>query len=886
MSRHDVLCLEFDLLATSLHSCLDFVSDVKSHQLHLAEGYLQNALDLQKEFLSWKKEAVVYNSTITENEKEIPIQSNINHFNEYLALMRAKMSALKTETKSKECINTFSHSLPSNLESIALPVFSGFIPEFRSFIELFNELVHNNPAFSDIQKFLFLRSKLKGDALAVINDLEILASNYTLALNTLQEAFASQRVVATYYINELLNFNKNYPKASLQKFLDINKSCCNALSKLSHKNLSDLILFVLSYLNLNSNVRKEFDHVCTNDDNATTTNFFNFVNLRVKSEKINEICNRPIITDKSKSFISQETFNSCICCQKQPFHFLMYCDRYLKMNQKQRFYFVKNNDLCVICLRKNHNPCPSTKTCKHCNDSKHNSTLCRKLSSSTLTKGASNEEQKKTLSCFQNNKPTKKQILLATVRAYARNSFGQLVKLKGILDPGSQSALLTQTSLNKLGLSVTPVKGSVSGLGGIASPLRGSTQFTLYGTHSRAQANQDGLTVHANVVNSITSNLLTSDLPKKNFKNTFKHFLADPNFIKSEPIDFLLGAQEFCELLPTRQQRFIKGEPSLLLTKWGYVVMGEINSAPSVNEHTFLTTTTDPDNDIDFSLKQLFEVSESNETTNSKAIEEHVFVENHFLNNYKRRQDGSYVVKYPMKPEASPIGVNNLAVEKLFLRQEKHLSSKHPKVKENYDNFLQQYQNLGHMVPTSLTKGYILPHHAVFKTNAGSDNKIRVVFNASAKDNFGQSLNDKIYAGPTLHKDIPDILFKFRLKQVAISADVEKMFRGFYIHEDQQNLQQILWRRSPSDNLQCYRLTTVTYGINASPWLAMRCLQQLAADEKERYPLAAQVIQENFYVDDLVYSTDTIEEAVELKQQLIGIFQSANLTKKMVFFTF
>ena len=64
---------------------------------------------------------------------------------------------------------------------------------------------------------------------------------------------------------------------------------------------------------------------------------------------------------------------------------------------------------------------------------------------------------------------------------------------------------------------------------------------------------------------------------------------------------------------------------------------------------------------------------------------------------------------------------------------------------------------------------HYLPHQAVYKKE-----KIRVVYDAAA----GQpdSLNDFILPGPNLIADLTGILLRFRLREVGVTADVEKAF--------------------------------------------------------------------------------------------------------------
>lgn len=127
---------------------------------------------------------------------------------------------------------------------------------------------------------------------------------------------------------------------------------------------------------------------------------------------------------------------------------------------------------------------------------------------------------------------------------------------------------------------------------------------------------------------------------------------------------------------------------------------------------------------------------------------------------------------------------------------------------------------------------YILPHQPVIKPDSVTT-KLRVVFDASAKTTTGVVLNDKLLAGPNLQKDLFDIILRFRLHEFVITADIAAMFRQVIVRKGARDLQKVLWRASSTQQIRTYQLNTVTYGTAPAPYLAMRCLQQLATEEKE-----------------------------------------------------
>jgi len=68
-----------------------------------------------------------------------------------------------------------------------------------------------------------------------------------------------------------------------------------------------------------------------------------------------------------------------------------------------------------------------------------------------------------------------------------------------------------------------------------------------------------------------------------------------------------------------------------------------------------------------------------------------------------------------------------------------------------------------------------------------------------------------------------------------------------------------------------FELLTVTYGTKPALFLAIKCLHELAELEKENFPIASQVITRDFYVDDLLTGSDTLQGVVDLKEQVVEL---------------
>jgi hypothetical protein len=63
----------------------------------------------------------------------------------------------------------------------------------------------------------------------------------------------------------------------------------------------------------------------------------------------------------------------------------------------------------------------------------------------------------------------------------------------------------------------------------------------------------------------------------------------------------------------------------------------------------------------------------------------------------------------------------------------------------------------------------------------------------------------------------------------------------------------------------------VTYGTASSPYLATRCLQQLAEGESKGFSLSPETLTNNFYVNGSLCGANAIEDALILQQELIAL---------------
>ncbi|XP_066590828.1 uncharacterized protein [Prorops nasuta] len=170
-----------------------------------------------------------------------------------------------------------------------------------------------------------------------------------------------------------------------------------------------------------------------------------------------------------------------------------------------------------------------------------------------------------------------------------------------------------------------------------------------------------------------------------------------------------------------------------------------------------------------------------------------------------------------------------------------------------------------------------IPHHAVFKLENGKQ-KIRVVFNASAKTKCGLSLNDVLLIGPKLQKDITAILMNWRDFRFVGVTDTVKMFRQILIRPEDRKFQSIIWK-DDCGNTQIYQLNTVTYGTGAAPFLASRVVQELTNQHCDHFPDAKSILLHSIYVDDILFGANNLAHLRDIQAQLVKLLDKGKFER-------
>ena len=389
-------------------------------------------------------------------------------------------------------------------------------------------------------------------------------------------------------------------------------------------------------------------------------------------------------------------------------------------------------------------------------------------------------------------------------------------------------------------------------------------------------ANKRKIEVTAVVVPKVTCNLPLAPVP---FQLSWKHIsdlpLADPDFGRPSRVDMLLGVDVFIDVLRHGWRSGPPNSPTALETEFGWVLCGGAGPSSDLPTNVCITSFHSSVSSKEDTLQRFWEIEEAPLDQSALSNEERMVVR-HFDSNHSRSCEGRFVVPLPRDPSTKSIGESRSQAVRRFLSLEHSLTTK-GRFKE-LDDVAQEYFNLGHaeLIPTTdlekpVEATFYLPIHGVYKATS-TTTKVRAVFDASTKSSTGVSLNNTLLVGPTIHQPLIDVLLHFRLFPIALTADISKMYRAVELTKSDRDLHRFVWRSDPSTQLKDYRMTRLTFGVSASSFAANMAVKQNAIEHAQEFPLAADVVQKGFYVDDCLTGTDDPESALILQRQLTDLF--------------
>lgn len=272
------------------------------------------------------------------------------------------------------------------------------------------------------------------------------------------------------------------------------------------------------------------------------------------------------------------------------------------------------------------------------------------------------------------------------------------------------------------------------------------------------------------------------------------------------------------------------------------------------------------DSDVENGLEYLFSLESMGVASNDDTLNDY---DSEMVEKFKKGiifKHGKYMVQLPwIREKIDLVPSNYYIANKVLHRVVSFLKNKG--LLEEYDAIFQKQLADGIIeqieVPLNKIENYVfVPHRPVLRQEAQVTTKIRPVLNCSLKTNKSiPSLNEASYTGIDLINSLLKLLFIFRTNSYVVLGDIKQAFLMIGLWDEfDQNKFCLLWQKE--DKLVIYRYKTIVFGYTASPFI----LHFVMKTHAEKFPVdkCSQILSSNFYVDNLLFTGNEIEELKNL----------------------
>ncbi|XP_062704081.1 uncharacterized protein LOC134286482 [Aedes albopictus] len=580
--------------------------------------------------------------------------------------------------------------------------------------------------------------------------------------------------------------------------------------------------------------------------------------------------------------------DSCLVC-KGSCKSIAKCERFLEFSRDSRWATVRDLGLCRRCLQQHKGGCQAKLCGRNGCELKHHELLHNEQKSATLPLIDSKSDVSKSMPNQRQESSSHSEPISTEHGCHTHQVISSHVLFRylpvvlhgkhrsietfAFLDDGSELTLVDEELADELQLEGEEMPLCLLWTGGtkrredgsksvqldIAAKHNGSNKYTMHGVRTVAELLLPSQTLNFEELSGMYPHL--KGLPITSYQDVRPRIL--------------IGMKDQYLSLVQKSREGMIHQPIAVKTRLGWTICGGANCenpASLVHSVFHVCTCTSPsDQDLHKMMKDYFAV-DSLGVAQSKT---------RLLSTEEERAQSLLETRTVLKENRYETGLlwrdDNIRLPDSFSMAFRRLQC----LRKRMDKDLQLSDELHNKIVDLLEKGYArkltddelsqsfprtwyLPIFPV--TNTNKPGKIRMVWDAAATAH-GVSLNSALLKGPDQLCELFTILVQFREGRVALTGDVREMFLQVLMRPEDQQCQRFLWYNKDG-TLSVYVLQVMTFGACCSPSSAQFVKNLNAERFKGEYPAAVEVIQKRHYVDDMLMSVATEEEAISLAKQV------------------
>ncbi|XP_055615196.1 uncharacterized protein LOC129761499 [Toxorhynchites rutilus septentrionalis] len=542
------------------------------------------------------------------------------------------------------------------------------------------------------------------------------------------------------------------------------------------------------------------------------------------------------------------------------------CKHFIEFSRDARWATVRDLGLCRRCLRRHNGGCQAKLCGKNGCELKHHELLHndQKNASSSSTKPVAASANKPTM--VQRNNPsspgtstsehgchthqvTSSRILFRYIPIVVQGKHG-LITTFAFLDDGSALTLLDNDLADELMLEGEKKPLCLQWTGGaqrrednsrsvsltVAAAHRPSKQYTLNGVRTVDELLLPPQTLNVEELRKRCSHL--NDLPIASYEDVRPRILIG---MKDQHLSLVLKSREGTQ-----------NQPIAVKTRLGWTICGGGNQDDATNlVHSIFHVCPcekRTDEDLHKAMKEYFAidslgVAQPKKTLLSAEDERAQFLLESTTVLKGGRYETGLLWRYDSVrlPDSRSMALRRLQCLKTRMDRD-------PQLADALNQKISEFVTKGYARKLSdeelkqpLQRVWYLPTFPV--TNINKPGKIRIVWDAAASAHG------------------------FREGRIGLTGDVREMFLQVLMRLEDQHCQRFFWY-DEEGKIVVYVLQVMSFGACCSPSSAQYVKNVNAERFKANFPAAVEVIQKRHYVDDMLVSVESEDEAIRLAQQV------------------
>ena len=486
-------------------------------------------------------------------------------------------------------------------------------------------------------------------------------------------------------------------------------------------------------------------------------------------------------------------------------------------------------------------------------------------------------------------------VALPTLPVMVRNpETKKSIKMNLLMDQGATGAFLSKKAAEELCLTGRMVETSVAGFGGAVTTertLAAAVQVAaIHAPHRRSW-------VYVHVMDEPAGDYTPTDWACK--KQNYDHLRDLPVLspVSGRNVDILIGMATPELLCSLQADRTGKNErdPIARLTRLGWVIAGPTGDL-TIKPTAFFTSVSTPvwetlpmgekkkmeRDDLHRRVEKLWEVDTHIDRETYSPVEEKIM---QWMKKKLQLKNGKYELPTLWKSDARPSNNFSFVRKRLdALKTSKHFRDKdlQKEFMSNLDEWLRDdHVEEVHAECPEKDRAYYLATFPVVRRDK-TTTQVRPVMDGKAKAGKTRALNEYLHKGPKLINELTEVFLRFRLRKVAVAADVKKMFYQIRLAEEDRDWHRFLWPDDGEKGFRIFRWKVHPFGSAASPCIAIYTIKEHARRHREEFPRAAEMVIHSTLVDDNLDSVDSEQEAVQLIKDAQQLYARAGMKLRKI----